>query len=291
MNRQAKWAALSAVILFATGGLCIKVIQASGFTIAGSRSLLAFFFFVVYLNWCGILRRSFRLTPMGWATAITYALVVTFFVLANKLTTAANAIFLQYTMPAWVLIGGSIWLKERITRGRVISVFCCLIGMFLFFLGELKPSDWLGNMLALASGFCFAVMTLLIRFDRKGVPIAAVMMGNLLTAAGNLPVAFYFYSADFSGLFHISPFLTLLWLGIFQIGLAYICYTSALKGLPAIEVAILALLEPILNPVLVFFSIGEIPSFWAMAGGGVILISVIIRIVAVEEKEELPIVD
>lgn len=291
MIKQAKWAALSAVILFATGGLCIKVIPTSAFTIAGTRSIVAVVFFMAYLGMRGDLKQAFRLTALGWATAVTYALVVSFFVMATKLTTAANAIFLQYTMPAWVLIGGSIWLKERITAGRMTSVICCLIGMFLFFQGELKPSDWLGNTLALASGLCFAIVTLLFRFDRKGLPIASVMMGNVLTAVSNLPLAFYFYPSDFTVFPGFGSILTLLWLGIFQIGLAYICYTKALKGLPAIEVAILALLEPILNPVLVFFSIGEVPSLWAILGGSVIMISVLVRILFVEEIEETPVRD
>lgn len=192
------FAVLGAVFLFATGGLGIKVIEANAFSISGTRSLIGAIFLLLVLLAQGKRSSIFRLNTRGWLTAISYAFVVTCFVTANKLTTAANAIFLQYTMPAWVLVGGALWLNEKITLGRMGSVLCCLFGMVLFFLGDLQPADWLGNAVALCSGFFFAVMTLLVRSERDTSAVPAVMMGNFLTALTNLPLAFWIAPQDFS---------------------------------------------------------------------------------------------
>jgi drug/metabolite transporter (DMT)-like permease len=260
------------------------VIDANPLTISCVRSLIATLFFCLVFAAKGKLAASFRLNKAGWAIAVSYAIVMTCFVTANKLTTAANAIFLQYTMPAWVLVGGAIWLQERITRSRLFSVALCVIGMVLFFQGELQPTDWSGNVVALCSGFFFAVMTLLFRYDREQNVIAAVMMGNLLTAVTNLPFALWLAPSDFMAFPGYAAMLSLLWLGVFQISIAYMCYTFALRGLPAIEVALLMLIEPVLNPSLVFFTLGESPSIWSILGGAVIVLSVFVRIVFVREK-------
>lgn len=281
-------AALGSVLLFSTGGLFIKLIPLNALTISGFRSLLAALFFAAVLSRRGGFRAGLRLSPTGWAAAFAYALVVTLFVAANKLTTAANVIFLQYTMPAWVLIGGALWLGERVTPGRLASVVFCLAGMALFFQGGLKQDDWLGNSFALLSGFFFAVMTLCLRMERDGNQRGAVFMGNVITAVSNLALTAILWPSDFGRLNDLRMWGGLLWLGIFQVGLAYVFFTAALKHLPAIEVAILSLLEPILNPMWVFLSIGETPSGWAMAGGGIILSSVLIRAVVAEEAPETP---
>ncbi|MBD3266975.1 EamA family transporter [bacterium] len=287
MNRNqvlSTMAALGAVLFFSTGGLCVKVIEAGPLYISGMRSLVAFLFFFAVFGLQGKWREMFRLSPVGWATAVSYAMVVSMYVIANKLTTAANVIFLQYTMPAWVLIGGALFLGERVTFGRVTSIVLCLMGMIFFFQGDMEPGDWSGNVVALGAGLSFAVMTLLIRFGRKKTPLHAIMMGNLITALTNLPMALLLVPSDFYHVPEVGGMISILWLGIFQIGIAYICYTAALRGLPAIEVAILMLLEPILNPLLVYWEIGEVPSGWAFVGGGIIMISVLIRIIFVREK-------
>ena len=225
-------AALGSVLLFSTGGLCIKIIPLSALTISGLRSLLAVFFFLVLLAGRGSLTSAIRLGRLGWVIAVSYAMVVTLFVAATKLTTAANAIFLQYTMPAWVLIGGALWLHERVTFGRFASIFCCLVGMALFFRGELNPSDWQGNSIALLAGFFFAVMTLCIRLERDHQPLGAVFMGNLITAATSLPLAAWYFPHDFSSLHDTRVWLGLFLLGFFSDGPGLYLFPLRPKGTP-----------------------------------------------------------
>ena len=277
-------AAFSSVLLFSTGGLCIKRLPLTALDVAGFRSLVA----ALFLGTILFLRQepfSFRgIHTSGWIASVCYAAMVTAFVFATKLTTAANAIFLQYTMPAWVLLGGAWWLKERITAGRVITIGLCLAGMALFFCGDLRPTDWLGNLVALFSGVTFAALTLLLRKDRDRRPLDSVFLGNVITAVVLTPIAFW-VDPDGARLVSSTVGFLLLWLGVFQMGVAYLCFVRALKGLPAIEVAILSLVEPVLNPTWVYLGMGEIPSLWAGIGGGVILLSVILKTLLSGENE------
>ncbi len=271
------FAALGSVLLFSTGGLAIKSIPLTALPIAGLRGLFASVFLILYLISIGRGRRILYMSRYGWYGALCYVGMTTTYVLAMKWTTAANAIFLQYTMPAWVLIGGALWLNERITWGRVVTVLLSLIGMAFFFMGQLAPLEWKGNITALLAGLCFAGLVLALRRDRERDPIDAVFWGNTIAAVLVLPMA-WMVEPDFLTKLSLPPaWIGLLWLGIFQIGLAYILYVRAINHLPAIEVAILSLIEPVLNPTWVYFSLAETPSGWAVIGGVIILLSVLLH--------------
>ncbi|MBN2326213.1 MAG: DMT family transporter [Candidatus Omnitrophica bacterium] len=281
-------AAVGAVLLFSTGGLCIKSLPIPSIAIAGLRSLIAAAFLGIYLY-----RRSQqhwlpRISRTGAVGAAGYVVMTISYVVSMKLTTAANAIFLQYTMPAWVLIGGAIWLKESITIGRIASIALSLIGMFLFFQDELTSRQWDGNMAALLSGFGYAVVALSLRKDRDSNPIGAVFWGNALTALLVLPALYWLAPETGRLLADWRIGAGLLWLGIFQIGVAYLCFVSALHYLPAIEVAIISLIEPILNPFWVYLYHGEVPGRWAVIGGVIILFSVLLRNLLREESADKP---
>ncbi|MGC9329295.1 MAG: DMT family transporter, partial [Candidatus Hinthialibacter sp.] len=159
-------AALGAVLLFSTGGLCIKSLPISSLAIAGLRSLAAAAFLGIYLYRRSPRHWAPRISRTGMIGAVGYFVMTICYVVSMKLTTAANAIFLQYTMPAWVLIGGAIWLGESITLGRIASIVLSLIGMALFFQDELTAQQWDGNIMALLSGFGYAVVALALRKDR-----------------------------------------------------------------------------------------------------------------------------
>lgn len=279
-------AALLSVVIFSTSGLCIKALELEALSISISRSSFAIVFFILYLAWQNKLRNAFQLNGVGWVVAISYAYTMTSFCVAMKLTTAANTIFLQYTMPAWVLIGGAIWLKESITPGRIISVLLCLAGMVLFFQGELQPNDWLGNIIALSSGFSFAILTLCLRVHRDQNQLAPIMVGSIIVVISNSILVLWQYPNEFSNILNSSPLAwsSLIWLGFVQIGVAYILFTYALRWLPAIEVSILSLLEPVLNPLWVFLFLDEVPSQWALIGGGIIILSVLIRAFTISES-------
>ncbi|MDP8242461.1 MAG: DMT family transporter [Candidatus Hinthialibacter antarcticus] len=269
-------AAIVAVVFFSTGGLAIKSVALPPLAISGSRSAIAAVCLGLYILLALKQRIRFDLGRSGWAAAICYFLSLTAYVIANKWTTAANTIFLQYTMPAWVLIFGALWLGERATWGRIISVTLSLGGLAVFFLEDVEPQQWAGNMTAVFAGVTFAFVVLTLRRNRERGAIHVVFWGNVITAACLLPVLFFDPALSFAE-FNASALMGLVWLGVFQVAGAYVIYVWSLSRLPAIEVAILSLVEPLLNPIWVFWMIGEAPSSYAMVGGSIILTVVFLR--------------
>lgn len=250
---------LAAAALWSSGGAAIKLCGLSAWQLAGGRSLIAG---LVLLAFVPASRR--RPTRLSLAVAVAYAFTVILFVAATKLTTAANAIFIQDTAPLWVLLLSPWLLGERPTRGELLSVPVFAAGLGLFFLDRLTPGQVAGNLVALASGVAFGLSIIGLRRIGDGGP-AALVLGNLLAAALTAP------------LWPAGPAPTPLdlglvaFLGVFQLGLAYLCFTRGLEGTPAVEAALLVLLEPVLNPVWTFLLTGERPGPWAVAGGAIIL--------------------
>jgi drug/metabolite transporter (DMT)-like permease len=205
--------------------------------------------------------------------AIAYAFTVVLFVVATKLTTAANAIFIQDTAPLWVLVLSPWLLDERPTRGELLAVPIFGVGLALFFLDELTPGQTFGNLVALGSGVAFALSIMGLRGLRERGP-AALVWGNAIAAAATLP------------LWGRGPAATptdlgiLLYLGVFQLGLAYLCFSRGVSGTPAIEASLLVLVEPVLNPIWTFLIAGERMGPWAIAGGAVVLLATAWRTVA-----------
>ena len=197
---------------------------------------------------------------------MAYACTTVLFVLANKLTTSANAIFLQDTAPLWVLLLSPWLLGERPTRGELLSVPVFGLGLALFFLDQLSPGQLAGNLVALVAGVAFAASILGLRRLGPDGP-AALVWGNLLAAAVALPLWPLGPAAGAADLGAV------VFLGVFQLGLAYLCFSLGLRGTPAVEASLLVLLEPVLNPVWTFLFAGERPGPWALAGGAVILLA------------------
>lgn len=273
----ARLAALTAAVLFSTGGLAVKLVDLPPLAISGGRSAIAAVclgLFIVFGR-----RESIRvdLGLVGWTAAVSYFLSLTAYVVANKLTTAANVIFLQYTMPAWVLIFGALWLGERVTTGRAVSVIVSMGGLTLFFLEEMQPQQWQGNLLSIFAGVTFAYVVLAMRRMREIGGIHLVFWGNAMIGATLLPASLIAEPGLLVELIEPSTLAGLLWLGVFQVAVAYIFYSSALSRLAAVEVAILSLVEPVMNPVWVFWQLGETPSPYALIGGSVILAVVFAR--------------
>src|ERR1041385_19204 len=201
----------------------------------------------------------------------------TLFRSATKLTTAANAIFLQYTAPVYVLILEPLFYKEKFRLRDLATVALCVAGMSLFFVGKLRPEDVSGNLLALASGVCFALFILLMRHTkaRDVNRASATIYGNLIAVLICAPA---FVGAMRRGI-SASDFGCIAYLGIVQIGFAYLLFTSAMaRGVRSLDASIIGYIEPVLNPVWVFLFIGERPSGWAVAGGAVIIASVIVHL-------------
>jgi drug/metabolite transporter, DME family len=262
---------LSAAILWSTGGLFIKATQLSPFEVSFGRSLLATITIVIFTR-----KEGFGLNRISAITSILYAALLILFVVATKLTTAANAIFLQYTAPAYVLILEPLFYKEKFRGRDFVTVAVCVAGMSLFFVGKLRPQDVRGNLFALASGVCFALFFLLLRHSkaRQVNRAASAIYGNLIAVVLCAPA---FFGALRRG---ISPedYARIAYLGIVQLGFAYLLFTLAMaRGLRSLDAGIIAYVEPVLNPIWVFLFLGERPSGWAIVGGTIIIASVIVH--------------
>ena len=239
--------------------MLIKWVEWNPLAIAGARSAIAA---VMILAIVRRPRITWSLAQVGGAMA--YAATVILFVAATKLTTAANAILLQYTAPVYAALFGWWFLGERVTWGDWITIAVVLGGMLLFFLDRLTVGGLWGNVLALASGITYAGLATLLRKQKEGSPLESVLMGNVLTALIGLP--FMFQGAPGG-----STWVGLILLGVFQLGLSYVLYSEAVKRITALEAILVPVVEPILNPIWVLLVMHEAPGRWAILGGVVVL--------------------
>ena len=262
---------LAAALLWSTGGLFIKATRLTAFELSFGRSLLAALTVAYFTR-----REGFRLNLTTIIASVLYAALLLLFVIATKLTTAANAIFLQYTAPVYIMIFEPLMYKERF-RGRDLAVVAaCVAGMSLFFVGQLRPDDVKGNLTALLSGLCFAFFALLLRHPHSGRVnrASSVIYGNLLVALITAPA--FFSSAGLK--LTAADACIVAYLGVVQIGLAYTFFTLGIaRGVRSLDAGIVGYIEPVLNPVWVYLFIGERPSGWALVGGGIIIAAVLIH--------------
>lgn len=284
---------LMAATLWSAAGIGIKLLPLPGPTIAGYRALFSLPVFIAalllrgpLLRTAGFYSQALRQPLLGLA-GLSYALCVTLFVLANKNTSAANAILFQYSAPIYVALLSGPLLREPVRGGDWLAVFACLSGIALCVSGELSAAGWLGNGLALLSGVGFGLLPLIWRRMQRGAsesesesesglarlhwPGLSLVVGNLLTAAICLP-----------WMLRHPPQSAVQWaalagLGLFQIGAAYLFYAATVRRLSAVESLLAATLEPILNPVWVALWAHEVPGPMTLLGGAVILLSVALR--------------
>jgi drug/metabolite transporter (DMT)-like permease len=232
-------------LLWSIGGLLIKSIAANPLAIASTRSTIAAIIILAVLRRPKI---SFSGPQIGAAAA--YAATTILFVSANKTTTAANAILLQFTAPIYVVLLGGWLLKEKARLLDWVTVIVVMGGMALFFIESLGRASALGDMLAAASGVSFALFTIFMRMQKDGSPLESILLGNLITAAIGLP--FLFRSVP-----DASGWLYLLLLGVVQLGIPYILYAKAIKHVTALEAILVPVIEPLLNPVWVLLMLGK----------------------------------
>ena len=243
----------------------IKLVSLGALETAGGRSLIA-----AGVIWIAMRGRRVRLTRNLILGSIFYAGTVLLFVAATKNTTAANAILLQYTAPAYVALLSYRMLGEPIARIDWITIFLVFAGMGLFFFDGLTAGGMIGNLLAIASGVFFALCVIYLRREREGVSIDMVLIGNLITAAIGLPFAI-------GSAISPSDLLYLSLLGVVQLGLGYICFVRGVREVTAMEGSLIPVIEPVLNPLWVAFFVGELPSLYAVAGGMVVITAVTAR--------------
>ena len=273
---------LGAAILWSTGGLFIKATHLSAFELSFGRSLMAAIIIAIFTR-----REGFGINPISAITSLLYAALLILFVLATKLTTAANAIFLQYTAPVYVLVLEPLFYKEKFRARDFMTVAACLAGMSLFFVGKLRPEDVSGNLLALASGVCFALFFLLLRHSkaRNVNRASSAIYGNLIVVLICAPA---FLGALQHGI-SAPDFGRMAYLGVVQIGFAYLLFTLAMaRGVRSLDAGIIGYVEPVLNPIWVFLFLGERPTGWALIGGTIIVASVIIHMLIEARMKSRP---
>jgi len=262
---------LLAVLLWSTGGLFIKLTTLDAFAVNAGRSLFAAITVAVFSY-----RKGLKLDAFTLLTSFLYAGTLSCFVYANKATTAANAIFLQYTAPIYILILAPFVLKEKFRVSDLFTVIVCLAGMSLFFVGKIDTEGFVGNIVALASGVFFGLYFIMLRHPRSlgnRNPALSVFYGNILIVLFMIPLLFQNPPAP-----NGSDILAIVFLGVFQIGIAYMLFTKGIaEGVRSLDASVIGFIEPLLNPVWVFLFIGEKPSNWALLGGAVIISAVIIH--------------
>jgi drug/metabolite transporter (DMT)-like permease len=252
-------------LLWSLGGVLIKSVDWPSMAKAGGRSAIAA---AIMWAWMGKPKFAWSWTQIG--AALAYAGTVSLFVIANDRTTAANAIFLQYTAPIYVALLGGWFLGEKARRIDWLCIGLALFGVALFFKDDFDARGLLGILVALGSGISFAMMVMLLRKQKDASPESSLLLGNLLTAAIGLPFGL---GHGLTG----EQWAILGVLGAVQLGLPYILYSMAIKRVTALEAILIPMLEPILNPIWVALAKGEIPGPWSLAGGGLVLGAVLIR--------------
>ena len=264
---------LLSAFLWSTGGLFIKLVSWNAVAIAGVRGFISMGVLLAYVR-----RPKFTWSIPQIGGAVIFALTVTLFVAATKLTTAANAILIQFTAPVYVAFLSAWFLGERTRWFDWVMIVVVVGGIVLFFLDRLTPGNLLGNVCAILSGLGFSFFVLCMRKQKNESPIETVLLGNLFTGLIGLP--FMFESIP-----SVTSWLGLIFLGVVQLGLSYVFYSEAIKHVTALEAVLIPGIEPILNPLWVFMILGERPGKWALVGGLVVLVSVTFRsLIALRSK-------
>jgi DME family drug/metabolite transporter len=253
-------------ILWSSGGLFIKLISLNAMQLSFFRCLIAAIVFALLFR-----KKLLVVNGFTFINAIFYAIVLSTFVIATKTTTAANAIFLQSTAPIYVLIFEPIINKTKQERINIITIAVCFIGMIFFFLGEISPGHLEGNLVALLSGITFAAFFLGMRKNGNEFQQSSIFYGNILVSLICIPFLFDMKPLSLDDIWMVS------FLGVFQIAFAYALFSYGLKRILAVEASIISMFEPVLNPVWVLIGYGEMPSFFAAIGGGIIIVAVFIK--------------
>jgi drug/metabolite transporter (DMT)-like permease len=252
-------------VLWSTGGLLIKWVAWHTLAIAGMRSAIAAAFLLLVLR-----RPQFTWSGAQIGGGLVYAVSVLGFVVATKLTTAANAILLTYTAPISVALLSAWFLQEQVTGVDWLTILVVTGGMGLFFLDHLTITGFWGNICAILGGNAFAWVVLCLRKQKSDSLLETVLLGNLIAAVAGAPFMF-------RALPDVSGWIALVLAGTVQIGLAFVLYVRAIKNVSAVEAILIPVIEPVLNPLWVLLLIGEVPGLWATIGGAVVVLSLTVR--------------
>ncbi len=264
--------------LWSIAGIFMKLLPWNGFAVAGLRSLIAGLTIAAYILIRG---KRIIINRRTLVTGVFTACVYTCFAVANKLTTAANAIVLQFTSPVFIVIFSALILKKRIRRSDALVVSFTLIGIALFFFDQLRPGYILGNFVAIAAGMFMAGMFMAVGELEGEQRFSGILIGQTLTFLVGLPFVIA-TRPEFTAVTTLS----ILILGVFQLGISYILYVESSKYCPPLACSLLGAAEPLLNPVWVLIFDGERPGVFALIGGVIVVVSITIWCVFGQEKPE-----
>ena len=271
-NRKGPLFIIAASILWSFGGLCIKLIPWGAMSIIGLRSALAAIVFAVYRK-----SAKAKLNRGNILAALCLSLTIILYVFANKYTTAAAAILLQFSAPVFIILLNLVFYRTKPRMSEAAAVVSMICGMTLFFADKLEPGGMLGNFLAMGSGLSFAGVFVCNR--REDVDSGQAMyLGFVINAAIGLPFTFLDVTAE------PVAWASVIFMGIVQVGLAYVFFSIGIKSTPALLACLITALEPLLNPTWVALATGETPGPFAIIGGVVIVATVLAYNVHVEKK-------
>lgn len=263
--------------LWSIAGIFIKLLPWNGFAVASLRSLIAGITMAVYML---LKKYKYVLNKKTISSGILTACVYTCFVCSNKLTTAANAIVLQFTSPVFIVVFTALAYKTKIKKQDMLVVIFTLIGIALFFFDQLQPGYVAGNMVAIAAGMFMAGMFMTVGELEGQERFSAIVSGQLLTFLIGLPFVIITKPE-----FTVTTTLSILALGVFQLGISYILYVKSAEYCPPLACCLLGAVEPLLNPVWVFLFDGERPGIFALIGSIVVVATVTLWCIFGKEKE------
>jgi drug/metabolite transporter (DMT)-like permease len=255
----------AAAFLWSIAGLFIKIIDWHPLAISGVRSLIAV---LVLLAW--IKRPHLHWSFPQIAAAVSYSATMILFVSANKLTTSSNAIILQYIGPIFTAFLGAWILRERARIEHWIAFLFVAAGIALMFMDKLGGGRLAGDILALLSALTFSLTFIFMRMQKGGSSLESMLLAHVLTAVIGLTVSLFLPAPHWTAKSLISVAV----LGIFQVGLAAVLFAYAMKHISAVTANLVAVIEPVFNPIWVFLVLGEAPGARSIAGGLVIIAAV-----------------
>jgi len=257
---------VGAAFLWSLAGVFIKFLDLPALTIVFYRSLFAALVFTPFLR-----RKDWRIDRPILISVTSYTAAISAFVSANKLTTAANAIVLQYTAPFFVFLFSGLVLREKISRLNGFTLAASMFGVAVIFLGSAGEPEMAGVLLALLSGVLFAVYMVNLRSTQAVSPVYLTLINNVVCALLLLLVVKSQLGLTSTQLGIVAV------MGAVQLGLPYFLFSKGLQTVPLQEASLIALIEPVLNPLWVALTVGEIPSFATLAGGGLIVLALAVR--------------
>lgn len=267
-------------VLWSTAGLFINKIDLNPFAIAGYRGLIAGITILIFML---IAKIKIVVNKKSLVSMVFVSATAIFFVLSTKLSTAANAIVLQYTAPIYIVVFSWLFFKKKPKTNDLITVLITMLGIVLFFVDSLQGGHLLGNIFGLLAGVCMGMMFVFVGECNKDEKLSGIMLSQFLTAIIGI-LSSLFFEKNFTT--DLTPVLCLLFLGVFQLGIPYALYGLANTNCPALLCCLIAAIEPVLNPVLVALVTKEIPSTLAIISGAVVILTITINCVLNAKKPQ-----